>query len=322
MSNLYIAAQDGIHTYSCTQDGTLSFVGLLPLDASVSIAVNGGRLFALTDGCGSPDGECAYSAVVPVWIDTWGLPTDPCPSVSLGERHCCHFTVSNDLIFAVSSSAKSISVLPLDGTEGTHHTLPETACAGVPRPQWIASIQGTPYVAVCDPGCDCISVYDHALHPVSICRLDEGCGPRALCFSADGTYAYCICSQSSEIAVLRWGDGAASFAQRKALSLPGCTSHVQDGIPSEICTDGAFVYVGCADAIAVLRITDGGATLCAHARIPVSNTANAVAVSEDLLFSVHTQDHTLRVMRMSQDRTFAAPIAAEVLPYPTSILCV
>ena len=82
-----------------------------------------------------------------------------------------------------------------------------------------------------------------------------------------------------------------------------------------------FVYVGGEDAVAVLRITDGGAALSPHAQIPVSGTSSAMAVRDDLLFSINNREGTLCSMRMSQDRTAAVPVAEETIPSPTAILC-
>ena len=331
MNRCYLAASDGIYTYTVSDDGTLSLFDRYPADRPMYFAFDGGRLFALL--C-DPAGD-GNSAVLPVWVDDAGLPTDPSPSVSTEGRVGCHLSVTDDVVYAANYSSGSIARMMLDGSEtallvreghSVHPTRQE-----MPHTHYIAPMPGGTYLAVCDLGTDSIAVYDRDLTVVSECRVPDGCGPRHLCYSPDGRYAYCANELSSTVSILSCDGDRGTFVHLSEMSTRSTAYGTADreaceNYPAAIRCDGGFVYVSNRgdDDIAVFRIEEDGASLVHLSNLPAGgHWPRDLFVSDDLLIVTNERSDSVTVFRMSGDRMSSVLLQTLTdLPAPIAVLCV
>lgn len=322
----YIAASDGIYTYTAAADGTLTFFDRYPADRPMYFAYDGGRLFALL--C-DPAGD-GNSAVLPIWVDDAGLPTDPCPSVSTEGRVGCHLCVVDNTVYAANYTSGSIARMMLDGSDtrltvheghGVHPDRQEMA-----HTHYIAPMPGGTYLAVCDLGLDRIFVYDRALMKIAECRLPDGSGPRHLCYTPDGRYAYCANELSSTVSILSCDGGQGEFVHLSEVTTRRADHAACDNYPAAIRCDGSFVYVSNRgdDDVAVFRIAEDGAAL-----VHISNLSAGgqwprdIWVEGDLLITANEHADFVSVFRMSPDRMTAVPVQTLTdLPAPIAILYV
>lgn len=311
MNLCYIAAANGIDTYHLTDDGSLSFFDRYPADRPMYFAYDGGRLFVLLrDPAG--DGE---SAVLPLWVDAAGLPTDPSPSYPTHGREGCHLSVLDNVIYAANYSSGSIARIPLDGSSVTLVTHEghgiDPARQEMPHPHFIAPMPGERYLAVCDLGLDRVFVYDRDLHPISEVQFPDGCGPRHLCYSPDGRYAYCANELSSTVSVLSC-DGEHGMMEHLSQISTRSAGHADNAnYPAAIRCDGTYVYVSNRgdDDVAVFRMDGDGSELSHIANLPTGGAwPRDIWVAGDLLVCTNERSHSVTVFRMTEDRTDAVPV--------------
>ena len=243
MQLCYICAKDSVYTYTLDGDGTLSFFDRLALDHPMYSVLDGGRLFVLL--C-APD-DTGSSAVVPYYIDPQGLPIDPCPSMTTDGRVGCHLSVLDNVVYTANYSSGSITRIPLDGTPITLVTHEGHGVRAdrqeMAHTHFIAPMPGAQYLAVCDLGLDRVFVYDRALTSISEARFPDGCGPRHLCYSTDGRFAYCANELSSTVSVLSCDGEHGTFAHLSHISTRADDHADNENYPAAIRCDGTFVYV-------------------------------------------------------------------------------
>ena len=308
MKLCYFAASDGIYTFRLSENGTLTFFDRYSADRPMHFAYDSGRLFALLcDPAG--DGE---SAVLPLWVDDAGLPTDPSPSFPTGGREGCHLCVLDNVVYTANYSSGSIARIPLDGTPTTlvthegHGIRPDRQ--EMAHTHYIAPMPGDRYLAVCDLGLDRVFVYDRNLHPISEVRFPDGCGPRHLCFSPDGRHAYCANELSSTVSVLSCDGENGTFVHLSHITTRAASHADNDNYPAAIRCDGTYVYISNRgdDDVAVFRIGDDGAELVHIANLPTGgHWPRDIWVEDDLLFCTNERGNHISLFRMTDDRTDA-----------------
>ena len=326
MSICYICAKDGVYTYTRNEDGTLSFFDKLAIDRPMYSAYDGGRLFVLL--C-APD-DTGNSAVVPYYLDPQGLPIDPCPAVSTDGRVGCHLSVLDNVVYAANYSSGSITKMPLDGTPVTLVTHEGHGIRAdrqeMAHTHFIAPMPCDRYLAVCDLGLDRVFVYDRSLHPISEARFPDGCGPRHLCFSPDGNYAYCANELSSTVSVLSCDGESGTFTHLSHTSTRAADHADIENYPAAIRCDGNYVYVSNRgdNDVAVFRIDAQGAELSLIANLLTGgNWPRDIFVDGDLLFCTNEYSDNVTVFRMAEDRTTAEPVQNITdLPAPIAVLIV
>ena len=326
MKQCYISASDGVYTYNLSGDGTPAFFDRLALDRPMYTAYDTGRLFVLLR---APD-ETGHSAVVPYFCDTQGLPVDPTPSASTGGLVGCHLSVLDNVVYAANYSSGSIARMPLDGgetvliTHAGHGVCP--ARQEMPHTHFIAPMPGGQYLAVCDLGLDRVFVYDRALNPVSAVSFPDGCGPRHLCYSPDGRYAYCANELSSTVSVLSCDGTGGTFAHLCHVSTRASDHRETENYPAAIRCDGTYVYVSNRgdDDVAVFRCEEDGSRLSLIANLPTRGAwPRDIWVEGDLLLCTNEHSDTVTVLRMTEDRT-SATLLSEIkdIPVPIAVLVV
>ncbi|MBE6657663.1 MAG: lactonase family protein [Ruminococcaceae bacterium] len=326
MKQCYISASDGVYTFNLCEDGTLAFFDRLALDRPMYTAYDAGRLFVLLR---APD-ETGHSAIVPYFCDPLGLPVDPTPSASTGGLVGCHLSVLDNVVYAANYSSGSITRMPLDGGEPVlithegHGIRPDRQ--EMPHTHFIAPMPGGSCLAVCDLGLDQVFVYDRALHPVSRVKFPDGCGPRHLCYSADGRYAYCANELSSTVSVLSCDGEAGTFAHLCHISTRASDHRDTENYPAAIRCDGTYVYVSNRgdDDVAVFRCEAGGAALSRIANLPTGGAwTRDIWVEGDLLICTNERADSVTVLRMTEDRTSAKRIQEiKDIPAPIAALVV
>lgn len=326
MKLCYICAADGVYTYTCQDDGTLSFVDRLALDRPMYAAYDGGRLFVLLR---SPD-DSGNSAVVPYFLDPQGLPVDPCPAVTTDGRVGCHLSVLDNTVYSANYSSGSITRIPLDGTESTLVTHEGHGVRAdrqeMPHTHFIAPLPGEQYLAVCDLGLDRVFVYDRALNAVSEARFPDACGPRHLCFSSDGRYAYCANELSSTVSVLTCDGENGTFTHLSHITTRAADHADIDNYPAAIRCDGRYVYISNRgdDDTAVFRIDEDGSVLTHIANLKNGGAwTRDIFVCGDVLYCTNEHSDNVTVLRMSDDRTTAVPVQELCdIPAPIAVLIV
>ena len=311
MKLCYFAAADGIETYQLHEDDTLTLFDRYSAARPMYFSYDSGRLFALLrDPAGN--GE---SAVLPLWVDDAGLPTDPCPSVPTGGREGCHLCVLDNVVYAANYSSGSIARIPLDGSPSTllthegHGIRPDRQ--EMAHTHFIAPRPGNRYLAVCDLGLDRVFVYDRDLNPISEVRFPDECGPRHLCYSPDGQYAYCANELSSTVSILSCNGENGTFTHLSHLTTRAASHTDNDNYPAAIRCDGSYVYVSNRgdDDVVVFRMDNGGSSLT-----PIANLSTGghwprdIWVDGDLLFCTNERSDNITVFRMTKDRTDAVLI--------------
>ena len=326
MKLCYIAAADGVYTYSIAADGTLTLLDRLALDRPMYLTLDSGRLFCLL--C-DPE-NTGNSAVAPYYVDPQGLPIDPTPAVTTGGRVGCHLSVLDHVVYAANYSSGSIARMPLDGTPAnivTHEgrgIRPDRQ--EMPHTHFIAPMPEEEFLAVCDLGLDRVVIYDRALKYRSEARFPDGCGPRHLCYSPDGRYAYCANELSSTVSVLSCDGKNGSMTHLSHLSTRSDLHGENDNYPAAIRCDGRYVYVSNRgdDDIAVFRIDGDGEILTQTANLPTHGTwPRDLFVTEDLMICTNEHSDTVTVLKLSDDRTEAKLIQiVEDMPAPIAVLVV
>ena len=326
MKLCYFAAADGIETYQLHEDDTLTLFDRYSAARPMYFSYDSGRLFALLrDPAGN--GE---SAVLPLWVDDAGLPTDPSPSIPTGGREGCHLCVLDNVVYAANYSSGSIARIPLDGSPSTllthegHGIRPDRQ--EMAHTHFIAPMPGDRYLAVCDLGLDRVFVYDRDLNPISEARFPDGCGPRHLCFSSDGNYAYCANELSSTVSVLSCDGESGTFTHLSHTSTRAADHADIENYPAAIRCDGNYVYVSNRgdNDVAVFGIGAQGAELSLIANLPTGgNWPRDIFVNGDLLFCTNEYSDNVTVFRMAEDRTTAEPVQNITdLPAPIAVLIV
>ena len=326
MQLCYICAGDGVYTYTLNDDGTLSFFDRLSIDCPMYTAYDGGRLFVLLR---SPD-DTGNSAVAPYFTDPQGLPVDPTPAMSTEGLVGCHLSVLDNTVYAANYTSGSIARIPLDGTDTTLITHEGHGIRAdrqeMAHAHYIAPMPGDRYLAVCDLGLDRVLVYDRAFRPVSAVRFPDGCGPRHLCYSQDGRYAYCANELSSTVSVLSCDGETGEFVHLSHISTRADNHADIDNYPAAIRCDGKYVYVSNRgdDDVAVFRIEDGGAVLTRISNLPTGGCwPRDIWVEGDLLLCTNERADTVTVFAMSGDRRSAAPVQTiSDIPAPIAVLIV
>lgn len=316
MNLCYIAAADGVYTYHLNENTTLAFFDRVALDRPMYFANDGARLFVLLR---SPD-ETGNSAVVPYFCDPQGLPIDPCPAMTTGGLVGCHLSVLDNVVYAANYSSGSIARIPLDGmtalvTHEGHGVRPDRQ--EMPHTHFIAPLPGEQYLAVCDLGLDRVFVYDRDLLPVSAAVFPDGCGPRHLCYSADGRFVYCANELSSTVSVLSWDAENAALSHLTHVSTRDTDHGEQENYPAAIRCDGGYVYVSNRgdDDIAVFRIEGNGDVLTRIANLPTCGAwPRDFWIAGDLLICTNEHADSITVLRMSEDR-----MSAELIQTVTGI---
>lgn len=326
MKLCYIAAADGVYTYQLTENGILTFFDRLPLDHPMYFAYDGGRLFCLLR---DPD-QTGHSAVAPYFVDMQGLPVDPTPSMTTAGRVGCHLSVLDNVVYAANYSSGSIARIPLDGTASvlvTHegHGI-NPARQEMPHTHYIAPMPGDRYLAVCDLGLDRVMIYDRELSLISEARFPDGSGPRHLCYSSDGRYAYCANELSSTVSVLSCDGENGVMKHLMQLSTRSAGHTDKDNYPAAIRCDGTYVYVSNRgdDDVAVFRMDGDGSALTQTANLPTGGAwPRDIWVEEDLLFCTNEHSNTVTVFRMTDDRSDAV-LLQEIrnIPEPIAVLIV
>lgn len=325
MNLCYIAAADGVYTYHLNENTTLAFFDRVALDRPMYFANDGGRLFVLLR---SPD-ETGNSAVVPYFCDPQGLPIDPCPAMTTGGLVGCHLSVLDNVVYAANYSSGSIARIPLDGmtalvTHEGHGVRPDRQ--EMPHTHFIAPLPGEQYLAVCDLGLDRVFVYDRDLLPVSAAVFPDGCGPRHLCYSADGRFVYCANELSSTVSVLSWDAENAALSHLTHVSTRDTDHGEQENYPAAIRCDGGYVYVSNRgdDDIAVFRIEGNGDVLTRIANLPTCGAwPRDFWIAGDLLLCTNEHADSITVLRMSEDRMSAELIQTVTgIPAPIAVLIV
>ncbi len=308
MKLCYIAASDGVYSYQLTDNGTLTFFDRYSADRPMYFAYDNGRLFALL--C-DPAGD-GISAVLPLWVDDAGLPTDPSPSVTTQGREGCHLCVIDNVVYAANYSSGSIARMPLDGTPSTlvthegHGIRPDRQ--EMAHTHYIAPMSGDRYLAVCDLGLDRVFVYDRDLNPMSEVHFPDGCGPRHLCYSSDGRFAYCANELSSTVSILSCDGENGTFTHLLHITTRAANHTDNDNYPAAIRCDGSYVYVSNRgdDDVAVFRIDDNGSALTLAANLPTGgHWPRDIWVEGNLLICTNELSDNVAVFRMTQDRTDA-----------------
>ena len=326
MKLCYIAAADGVYTYQLTENGTLSFLDRLAVDHPMYFAYDKGRLFCLLR---DPE-KTGLSAVAPYFVDMLGLPIDPTPSMTTSGRVGCHLSFLDNVVYAANYSSGSIARMPLDGTSTvlvTHegHGM-DPVRQEMPHTHYIAPMPGDRYLAVCDLGLDRVFVYDRDLNPISEARFPDGCGPRHLCYSTDGRYAYCANELSSTVSILSC-DGENGVMEHLTHCPTRTSSHADTvNYPAAIRCDGKYVYVSNRgdDDVAVFRIDEDGSILTQIANLQTGGAwPRDIWVEGPLLFCTNEHSSTVTVFRMTDDRTEAA-LLQEIkdIPEPIAVLVV
>ncbi len=326
MKLCYIAASDGIYTYSLTENSTLSFFDRYPASKPMYFAYDGGRLFSLL----YDPAENGESAVMPLWVDTAGLPTDPSPSFPTGGREGCHLSVLDNVIYAANYSSGSIARMPLDGTQSTlvthegHGVRPDRQ--EMPHTHFIAPMPGERYLAGCDLGLDRVFLYDRDLNPISEVRFPDGCGPRHLCFSGDGRYAYCANELSSTVSVLSCDGEQGTLTHLSHISTRRADHAEHANYPAAIRCDGEYVYVSNRgdDDVAVFRCDADDSALTHIANLPTHGAwPRDIWVAGDLMLCTNEHSDSITVLRLSADRTSAVLLQTITeIPAPIAVLMV
>ncbi len=108
------------------------------------------------------------------------------------------------------------------------------------------------YVYACDLGTDRIHVFaldarTHALTPVTDVIAPAGCGPRHLCFSADGAHAYLVTEMGSSVIAYDVDRASGSMTQKQIVSSlpPGLEVDMEKQTGSEVHLhpSGRYLYV-------------------------------------------------------------------------------
>jgi len=309
MKLCYIAASDGVYTYFLNDNGTLSFFDRLALDHPMYFAYDEGRLFCLLR---DPE-NTGTSAVAPYFVDTQGLPIDPTPAMTTDGAVGCHLSVLDNVVYAANYSSGSIVRIPLDGTQPTlvthegHGIRPDRQ--EMAHTHFIAPMPGERYLAVCDLGLDRVFVYDRDLTPASEACFPDGCGPRHLCFSSDGRYAYCANELSSTVSVLSCDGEHGTMTHLSHISTRSAVHAEHANYPAAIRCDGTYVYVSNRgdDDVAVFRCDGDGSTLTHIANLPTGGTwPRDIWVEGDILICTNERSDSITVQHMSADRTSAA----------------
>ena len=126
------------------------------------------------------------------------------------------------------------------------------------------------FVYACDLGTDRIHVFaldsrTHALTPVTDVIAPPGCGPRHLCFSADGTSAYLVTEMGSTVIAYGVDQANGSMTQKQIISSlpPGLQVDLEKQTGSEVHLhpSGRYLYVsnrGPHSSIAVFAVEADG----------------------------------------------------------------
>ena len=126
------------------------------------------------------------------------------------------------------------------------------------------------YVYACDLGTDRIHVFaldarTHALTPVTDVVAPPGCGPRHLCFSADGAQAYLVTEMGSTVIAYDVDRGSGQLVEKQIVSSlpPGVKVEMekQTGAEVHLHPSGRYLFVsnrGPHSSITVFAVEAGG----------------------------------------------------------------
>ena len=307
---LYLAAEDAVVSAELGADGSLTVIDRSPAASPMYFAYDGGRLFSLL--C-RPDPASEDSAVVPVWVDGQGLPTDPTPALSTMGRVGCHLCVVDNVVYAANYDSGSVCRVPLDGGAPTlvrHNDAehgPNPARQERAHPHYIAPTPDGKYLAVCDLGLDAVFVYDPDLNPVSRVQLPAGCGPRHLAYSTDGTVAYCADELSSEVSVLSYHDGRFAYLGSVLARREDADLSRRNTAAAIRCTD-THLYLSNRgdDDIAVFRLGGAGEMPQRIANLPCGGSfPRDFALYGDRMVITNEHSDNVVVLRLNEARTEA-----------------
>lgn len=244
--HLYISAcrsDGGIYRYLLSSDGRFTFCDKMSLPSPMYHIMEPGRLHVLLRSPWEGIDASAYLSLPLLADGIMGEPTSPRSTEGVVA---CHLSLLGDSIYAANYLSGSLSRLSLSDPSGIHvvthhgssvHPTRQTA----PHTHYIAPIPGTDLLAAADLGLDSIFVYDSELQPVSQVRLPDGCGPRHLAWSEDGSLAFCACELSSEIMVLsRYGEQLTLLGRHSSLPA-GVSGDTPDNAPAAIRCHGDLV---------------------------------------------------------------------------------
>ena len=187
----------GVTRWTLHDDETLTRTDShIPMDNPMWIVLNGNQLGAVTIESAGGELYAEYDLTDGTKLGQ-AIPT-------LG-RVVCHFTGDGHDLYFANYSDGSVSRSHCGEVVRIEHT---GQCGPNPNRQERPHVHqcilspDKKYVLVCDLGLDRVFIYDDNLQPISEARFPDRCGPRHLCFSADGRYAYCANEPSSTVSVL------------------------------------------------------------------------------------------------------------------------
>lgn len=166
---------------------------------------------------------------------------------------------------------------------------------------------------VVDLGADRVYSYDYRpeldaaqpLQPSAVpyVALPPGSGPRHLVFSADGRHAYLVLEMASQLAHLRYADGALQLVASHPLADAGFSGR-RSGGAIHLSPDGRFLYVsdrGEHNQLAVFALSAGGEPQWRQFRTSEGREPREFAFSPDGRFVLVANKHADEVVVLARD---------------------
>lgn len=245
MVNVYISSCDkdgGIYRYALGDDGRLTELSKTSLVTPSYLAISDGVLHATLR---APFLGSDYSGYTTLLISRTGELTPSGEILPSGGISACHISVAGGVAYATNYMTGSIKRFPDILIEKTGGSGVNPERQATPHPHCIIPTPDGKYLAVCDLGCDTLTLYDFELNEVSKTHAGAGVGPRHLTFSPDGGLAYVINELKPVTTVYRYSDGEfLRLCDYPVLPYKPEGKYGGSGAGSAIRCVGDYLYVG------------------------------------------------------------------------------
>ena len=184
------------------------------------------------------------------------------------------------------------------------------------------------WLLVCDLGVDSVFVYEIAsigkdIKEKNVIYTPEGCGPRHLCFSKDGSRLFIVAELSNEVLSYSFNaeDGSAELLTRHH-TIPEDVSDETLAADIHLSENGKYLYVSNRgyDSIAVFEITEDGDTVPVDICKIEVNRPRSFAISGIYMIVAGQYSNNVAVYRLNQENGKPKDKVAEIsVPSPVCI---
>lgn len=190
------------------------------------------------------------------------------------------------------------------------------------------------FLFVCDLGNDTLYQYPFKINnllPVDVrgaikYKVPSGYGPRHLCFSPDGKYAYLLNELEGQLMVYRWGDDSLTYLQTLVSTAVEDTVNSDKGSAAiRVSPDGKFVYTsnrGNANDLTIFQVqSDGLLREIAHQKTGPHPRDFVIDPTGQFLLVATRDDNKVRVYRRDKTTGLLSETSQSItLPRPVALL--